>query len=255
MRIVVPIQQVFDPKQIRVSSQGRVVTEGAERVLDAPSKAALEEALRLKEEMGCTVDVIALGDPEVEEALREAQAMGADSAYLLSDPAFAGSDAGVVAYVLSVGIQRSGEYDLVIVGEGSAISGPMLAEHLGLPQITNAANLQISQGKITGQQAWGSGVRSVTAPLPALVTVPPGANSPRYAHAARVMTVFSEPTLTIWTAADLGLEASQVGAAAAQTQIRRTTVPEARTLGEKITGTPEEQARWLVAKLRARGIL
>lgn len=249
MRIVVPIHQVFDPRQIRISSQGRVITEGAERIMDAPSKAALEEALRLKDETGCTVDVIALGDPEV-EALREAQAMGADNAYLLSDPAFAGGDAGVAAYVLSVGIQKSGAYDLVIAGEGGAISGPMLAEHLGLPQITNASNLQISQGKITAQQIWGDGVRPVTSPLPALITVPPEANSPRYAHAARVMTVFSEPTLTVWTANDLGL-----GAEAAQTQVRRTTVPEARTFGEQITGTPEEQARWLVAKLRAKGII
>lgn len=250
MRIVVPIQQVFDPRQIRVSSQGRVITEGAERIIDAPSKAALEEALRLKDETGCTVDVIALGDPDVEEALREAQAMGADNAYLLSDPAFAGGDAGVVAYVLSVGIRKSGAYDLVIAGEGGAISGPMLAEHLGLPQITNASNLQVSQGKVTAQQIWDDGVRPITAPLPALVTVPPEANSPRYAHAARVMTVFSEPTLTVWTSSDLGVEAE-----AAQTQVRRTAVPEARTFGEKITGTPEEQARWLVAKLRAKGIL
>ncbi len=255
MKIIVPIQQIFDPKQIRVTGQGRVVTEGAQRIIEPAGKAALEEALRLKDTLGATVDVITLGEADVDESLREAQAIGADHAYLLCDSAFSGSDAGATAYALSVGIQRIGGYDLVIAGEGGAISGPMLAEYLGLSQITSAANVQVADGKVSGQQSWEDGVRQVSAPLPALVTVQVEANKPRYAHSARVMAVFSEPTLTVWSAADLGLEASQVGSEAAQTQVRRTAVPEARVLGEKITGTPEEQARSLVGKLRAKGLL
>jgi electron transfer flavoprotein alpha/beta subunit len=70
-----------------------------------------------------------------------------------------------------------------------------------------------------------------------------------------VMAVFGEPTLTAWSAADLGLEMDQISAEASRTQVRRTAAPEARVLGERITGTPEEQAKSLVGKLRARGLL
>lgn len=256
MKIIVPVQQVFDPRQIRVSSQGRLISEGAARVIESASKAALEAALRLKDTLGGTVDVIALGGAEAEESLREAQAMGADHAYLVKDEAFSSPDAGVVAMALGVAIQRIGEIDLVVVGEGGALSGPMLAEGLGLPQVTQAANLAIdANGHLTADQAWDGGARHVRAPLPALVTVAAADYAPRYPHVARVMAVFSEPTLTVWSAADLGLEMDQISAEASRTQVRRTAAPEARVLGERITGTPEEQAKSLVGKLRARGLL
>jgi electron transfer flavoprotein beta subunit len=256
MKIIVAIQQIFDPKQTRISNQGRVNTEGAARLIEPAGKAALEQALQLKDALGAEVDVIALGEADLEDSLREAQAMGADQAYLLNDPGFAGGDASATAYALSVGIQRIGAYDLVVVGEGGGLSGPMLAEFLGLPQVTNMMTASMdSNGRLVAQQVWDEGERRVTTPLPALVTVAPEANKPRYPHAARVMAVFSEPTLTRWTAGDLGLEANQMGAEAARTQVRRTGVPEARTLGEKITGTPEEQAKSLVGKLRAKGLL
>ncbi len=256
MKIIVPVQQVFDPRQIRVSSQGRLITEGAARVIEAASKSALEAALLLKDTVGGTVEVIAFGGAEAEESLREGQAMGADHAYLLKDDAFSSPDAGVLAMALGVAVQRIGEADLVVVGEGGAISGPMLAESLGLPQITQASNLAVdANGRLSADQAWDGGRRRVRAPLPALVTVVAVDYQPRYPHAARVMAVFSEPTLTIWSASDLGLEADQISADASRTQVRRTAAPEARVLGERITGTPEEQAKSLVGKLRARGLL
>ncbi len=256
MKIIVPLQQVFDPKQIRVSSQGRLVTEGAARIIESASKAALEAALLLKDTVGGTVDVIALGGAEVEDALREAQAMGADHAYLVSDEGFSSPDAGVVAMALGMAVQRIGEADLVVVGDEGAISGPMLAESLGLPQVTRAVNLAVdANGRLSADQAWDGAHRRVHVSLPALVTVAAADYAPRYPHAARVMAVFGEPTLTVWLAADLGLEAGSTSAEASRTQVRRTAAPEARVLGERITGTPEEQARSLAGKLRARGLI
>jgi electron transfer flavoprotein beta subunit len=256
MKIIVPIQQVFDPRQVRVSSQGRLVTEGATRIIESASKAALEAALRLKDSLGGAVDVIALGGVEAEESLREAQAMGADHAYLVRNDEFSSPDAGVAAMALGVAIQRLDGVDLVVAGDGGVISGPMLAEALGLPQVTQAANLAVDADRyLTADQAWDGGSRRVRAPLPALVTVVATDYPPRYAHAARVMAVFSEPTLTVWSAADLGLETEQISVEASRTQVRRTAAPEARVLGERITGTAAEQARSLVGKLRARGLV
>ena len=256
MKIVVPIHQIFDPRQIRVSSQGRVVTEGVSRVIEPASRAALEEALRLKDEAGATVDVLALGGAAVEESLREAQAIGADLAYLVSDSALNGGDAGADAYALSVAVRRIGEIDLVICGDGGAISGPMLAEFLGVPQLTDILGLSVSaDGLVAGDQRLQGGIRRVSAPAPVVVTIAAGTSTPRYANSARVMSVFDEPTLTVWSAADLGLEETTIGSQGAKTQVRRTGVPDARVLGERLSGTPEEQAKSLVEKLRVRGLI
>lgn len=256
MKMLVTIQQVFDPAKVRVTSQGRVVTEGAARLIEPASKAALEEALALRDAAGGTVDVVAVGGPELEDSLREAQAIGADHAYLVSDPLVSGGDAYATASVLGAAIRRAGGADIVLVGEGGVHSGPMIAEFLDLPQITRASHVRIdAHGRLLADQAWNSGVRQAVTDLPVLLTVAEGANSPRYAHSARVMSVFSEPTLTVWTAADVGVEESAAGAQGAKTQTRRTTPAEARTFGERLTGTPQEQAKSLVGKLRARGIL
>ena len=256
MKMFVIIQQIFDPAKVRVTSQGRVVTEGASRIIEPASKAALEEALAIRDTCGGSVDVVAVGGPELEDSLREAQAIGADHAYLVSDPSASGGDAYANAALLSAAIRHAGGADVVLVGEGGALSGPMIAEFLGLPQITHASHARIDAiGRLLADQAWDSGVRQAAADLPVLLTVAEGANSPRYAHSARVMSVFSEPTLTMWTLADIGVEESAAGAHGAKTQVRRTTAPDARAFGEKLTGTPQEQASSLVGKLRARGIL
>lgn len=256
MKIIVTVQQIFDPARVRVTSQGRVVTEGAPRVIEPVSKAALEEALALRDAAGGTVDVVAVGGPELEDSLREAQALGADGAYLISDPAVAGGDAFANAQVLSAAIRQVGGVEVLFVGEGGAVSGPMIAELLALPQVTGASNVRLdTDGRLLCDQTWDSSTRKVATVLPALLTVGVEANSPRYAHAARVMSVFGEPTLTVWTLADLGLDESVAGSQGSKTQTRRTAVPEARTVGEKLTGTPEEQAQALVGKLRARGII
>lgn len=256
MKMFVTIQQIFDLAKVRVTSQGRVVTEGAARLIEPASKAALEEALSLRDASGGTVDVVAVGGPEVADSLREAQAIGADRAYLVSDPSVAGGDAFADATALSAAIRQAGGADIVLVGEGGALSGPMIAEFLGLTQVTRVSHARIdANGRLLADQAWDSGVRQVAAALPVLLTVAEEANSPRYAHAARVMSVFTEPTLTVWTASDVGVDVSAAGAHGSRTQVRRTAASDARTFGEKLTGTPQEQAKSLVGKLRARGIL
>ena len=115
--------------------------------MNPDDKGGLELALRLKDECGANVTVISMGPPQADVMLREALAMGADRAILLSDRKFAGADTLATSYALS-GLCRTLDYDLIIAGRqaidgDTAQVGPELAEHLGLPQITYVADAKL----------------------------------------------------------------------------------------------------------------
>ncbi|KKM10164.1 electron transfer flavoprotein subunit beta, partial [Clostridiales bacterium PH28_bin88] len=92
MRIVVCMKQTFDTEaKIQLDAGGKISTEGIQYIINPYDEFAVEEALRIKEKLGQgEVVVVSVGGPKTEEALRQALAMGADRAVLLSDPAFEG---------------------------------------------------------------------------------------------------------------------------------------------------------------------
>lgn len=281
MKIIVIVKQIPDPTQVYISrSRAEAVTEKAERIIEPNDKNALEEALRLKvanarrttprvigcpqapasvreDERGVNVVALAVGLPEVADALREALAMGADQAILLSDEAFASLDASGTVAVLGRAMERLGDYDLILTGSGSQI-GPRLAERLDLPQITNARALTFSERVIRAQRVLADGHNEfgkkrieVEADLPALVTIAPEANVPRFPPAPAIMDAYRDREVTVWSAADLGLDPEEL---APVTQVQRTFVPPERER-ETLTGEPAEVARELVRRLKDQGLL
>jgi len=251
MKMIVIVEQIPDPTQVRISrSRAEAITEKAERIIAPDDKNALEEALKLRDEHGVNVIVMAVGPPEVEDALREAMAMGADQAILLSDEAFADLDASGTVAVLGRAIERLGDYELILTGSSSQI-GPRLAERLGLPQITNARSLALNQGVIQAQRILLDGYVEVEADLPALVTIVPEANVPRLPPAPDIMDAYRERELTVWNAADLDLDPEEL---VPVIQVQRTFVPPERE-PETLTGEPEEVAQDLVQRLKERGLL
>ncbi|HHI87585.1 MAG TPA: electron transfer flavoprotein beta subunit/FixA family protein, partial [Candidatus Cloacimonetes bacterium] len=102
MNIIVCIKQVPDTTDIKINPKDNtLIREGVESIINPFDMYALEEALRIKEAHGGTVTVISMGPPQVENALREALAIGADNAILISDKKFAGSDTLATSYTLS----------------------------------------------------------------------------------------------------------------------------------------------------------
>jgi len=264
MRIVVCIKQVFDRATIRVSSRGELDTREGERVINPADLCALEEALRIKDAQPAEVIALSLGGAEVEDALREALAIGADRAVLLSDALFAGSDAQAVAYVLARAIQTiaaGGQgVDLILAGSASADSGDgqvgvAIAEMLGLPQITDARFLDVTDKQATATQSLEDGDRRISVPLPAVVTVPRRSNVPRLAAVASIMNVYSQRTVEKWRAADIELDLARLGTAGSPTVVRRSFPPEPQSKGDILTGTPRQAATALVARLRKRGLI
>lgn len=258
MRIIVPIKQILDPSGMTVNRRAeRIFINREEYIINPNDKNALEEALKLKDEQGAEVLVVTMGPERADDALREALAMGADSAFLLTDEAFERADISVATTVLGKAIQKIGDYDLILAGcqaadTGAGQLGPRLAEYLGLPQVTEVRELTASDSRVKAKRNQGKGYAEVEASLPALLTIAVDANKPRYPTGAGIINAYREWEVTVWGASDLGLEAGELQPLAEE---KRISFPPEREFGVKITGAPEEAAGELVQYLKAARVM
>ena len=186
MKIVVCVKQVPDTTEVKINPEtNTLIREGVASILNPFDMYAVEEAIRLKERLGATVTILSMGPPQVAEALREAIAMGADEAVLISDRAFAGSDTLATAYALLKGIEKIGDVKLIICGKqaidgDTAQVGPEIAENMGIPHLTYVKKInEISEDQITLERMNEDGFERLEMPLPALITVVKEINEPR----------------------------------------------------------------------------
>jgi electron transfer flavoprotein beta subunit len=255
MRIIVTIKQVLDPAGFTVHRRlERVFINREDYIINPNDKNALEAALRLKDTHGAEVIALSLGEPRVDDALREALAMGVDQAFLLTDEAFAEADAAAAALILGKATEKIGDYDLILTGQraidtGASQMGPRLAEYLGLPQVLEVREVSgLGNGKLRAKRNWKEGYAEVEVGLPALLSIAPQANQPRHPHGARIMNAYREWEVTAWGLAGLGLTEEELSPLIG---LQRKAFPPERTLGELITGTPDEAAKELAQILKA----
>src|SRR6266852_1811691 len=211
MKIAVCVKHVpeghsrLDPGTKRLDRSG----EGALNHFDAN---AVEEALRLKGDSDTEVVVISLGPAKAADSLRKALAMGADRAVLVSDEGAADSDLVATSAVLAAALARE-QPDLVLFGQQSsdadgAVLCSAVAERLGRPLVSQAAELQVAGGKATVKRQTEFGYDRIEAPLPAVVAVSDAINEPRYPSLKGIMGAKSKPQETL-SLGDLGVEACQ----------------------------------------------
>ncbi|PXX64240.1 electron transfer flavoprotein beta subunit [Nocardia tenerifensis] len=238
--IVVLIKQVPDTWSERKLTDGDYTLdrEAADAVLDEINERAVEEALLIKEAQGGEVTVLAAGPDRATEAIRKALSMGADKAIHINDPAIHGSDAVQTAWVLASALGQVEGVELVIAGneatDGRAGAVPaIIAEYLGLPQLTHLRKLTIDGDKVTGERETDDGVFKLEATLPAIVSVTEKINEPRFPSFKGIMAAKKKEVQT-FTLADLGVDASTVGVANAGTTVTAATPKPPRTAGEKI---------------------
>lgn len=187
MRIIVPIKQVPETGNVKMDPEtGTIIRDGSESIINPLDLYAIEEAIRLKEEVGGTVTALSMGPPKAEKALREAVAMGCDDAVLVSDRKFAGSDTWATSYVLCKAITRLAPYDLIIAGERATDGdtgqvGPNIAASLDLPIATFVRSIknESETKSIKVERLTEEGYESLEVPLPALVTVVKEISFPR----------------------------------------------------------------------------
>ena len=250
MNILVCLKQVPDTEtQIKVAPDGiSIATDNIKWIMNPYDEYAVEEALRLKEKFGGEVTIIGAGPNRVTESIRTALAMGADKGILVDDPAITGSDSLGIAKILSAAIKEL-DYDIILCGKQGmdddyGIVGSLLAELLGIPQISVVVKLEVSEdaSTIKAHREVEGATLVIESPLPALITAQKGLNEPRYASLPGIMKAKKKP-LDVKTIADLGLDASQVGESGAKIQIMQITPPEEREAGKIVEGeTPQEMA-------------
>lgn len=263
MRIVVCVKQVPATTEVKLNqATNTIVREGIESVINPFDTHALEEALRLSERLagGSCVTALSMGIQSVKDMLAETLALGVDRAVLLSDRAFAGADTLATATALAAGVRALGEFDLVICGKqatdgDTAQVGPSLAEKLQVPHLTYVRQIEeINERVIRCSRLTDDGHESVELCLPAVITVVREINLPRLPSIAGIRRSRSAD-VTVWTAADIGADRSRIGIQGSPTQVRRTFVPSHSAAGELLKGNPREQAKQLVNRLTAAGLL
>ncbi|MFH1265610.1 MAG: electron transfer flavoprotein subunit beta/FixA family protein [Planctomycetota bacterium] len=265
MHIIVCMKQVVDLQQIRIKSQTREpVLEGLPLVFGDFDKNALEEAVRIKErasEAGedARVTAVAVGSSRLSETIKEALAIGADEAVVLTDPAFQRSDAAGSARALAAAIRKIAPVDLILTGEGSAdeYSGQVpsrLADLLDLPQITYVRELEVRDGRICAVRDLEESLVVVEAGLPALVSVAGELNKPRLPPLTAILRAGRKP-IHQWTPAELGLEEAAIGAAASSIQMLGNLAPEQERKGVVYDGSADEAVANLLDDLLREGVI
>jgi electron transfer flavoprotein beta subunit len=236
MNIVVCVKQIPDPAAPQSLDAQHNLNRTGKLILDEADTYGVEMALQLVDKAGSgEVTVVSMGSGDDVAGLRNALAMGAAKAVIVSDASLRGTDALGTAKVLAAVIKRV-EPDLVIAAtessDGYTGTTPVqIAELLGLPSITFAKSIAIDGTTVKVERQTESGYDEVTAPLPALVTVTAGVVEPRYASFKGIMAAKSKP-LEVLSIADLSLGA-ETGQAGARQEIIDVVVAEARTAGAK----------------------
>jgi electron transfer flavoprotein beta subunit len=258
-RIIVCLKQAIDVSQLKVDpATRRLMTTSAPRKMSDFDKNALEEAIRIKEKLGDTeIFTVTVSSEDARTVLREALAMGADKAYLVSGEELKDVDTFGTAYVLAKAIEKIGEYCLILCGETSLDSfsglvGPRLAELLNLPQMTSVRKITVDSDTLTAERALEDVIETVRAKMPALITVTREINQPRIPSLMMIMKASKKEVIT-WTTLDLGLDKDKI---APKIELVKVLAPKTERKKIKITGeNPQEIAEKLAKALLQEGII
>ena len=224
MNIVVCVKQVPDTAAERtlLAGNGTLDRQRPDGLINELDEYAIEEGLRIAEAHGGEVTVLSMGPEKASESVRKALAMGADKAIHLVDNGLAGSDALATSYAISRVLEQTG-FDLVICGSESTdartgVLPAMLAERLGVAQLTLASKVDIDGMTVTIRRICDEGYQMVQARPPAVLSVVEKINEPRYPSFKGIMAAKKKPVQTL-SLADAGIDPAEVGLAGSATEV------------------------------------
>jgi len=264
LHIVVCVKQVPDSREIRIDPKNNtLIRQGVPSIINFYDMHGLEEALRIKDELGARVTVVTMGPPPAEKGLKECISLGADEAVLVTDRGFAGADTLATSYVVAKTIAKVAEtwgpVDMVFCGKQTLDGdtgqvGPGVACRLDLEQLTyvhKVVKVDEEKRRVTVQRLLEDGIEVVETSMPVLITALKELNKVRRASLPGMIRA-ARYKATIWTTADFpGLDKAQIGLKGSPTIVAKTWIPGVRTAnGIMISGdTVEIQAEQLVGKL------
>lgn len=231
MEILVCIKQVPDTTEIRIDPEtNTLIRTGVPSIMNPFDAHAVEQALRLKEMTNGHVTVVTMGPPQAMSILRDALAMGADDAYLVTDRKFGGSDTLATSYILSSVARKLGPFDIILCGK-QAIDGdtgqvgPEMAEHLGISLITYASSIKAEGDQVEAMRECAKHQERVTAPTPVVLTVVKGEKEPRF-ETIRGRLRANRYEIGSLTRDDLPVGDDRIGLKGSATRVKRSFTPE-----------------------------
>lgn len=260
MKILVCIKQVPDTTEIKIDPVTKtLVRDGVPAIMNPDDKGGLEVALQLKDKFGAEVTVITMGLPQADLILREAFAMGADKAVLLTDRKLGGADTLATSMALACAAKKM-DWDLIIAGRqaidgDTAQVGPEMAEHLGIPQISYVAGLEYDgKKKFTVKKETEDGYQILEFEGKALLTCLASAVKPRYMSVGGIVDAYDKE-VEIWGADKLDVEDTKLGLKGSPTKVFKSFTKELKQPGQIHEVDAEEAVELIVAKLKEKHII
>ncbi|PSK74216.1 electron transfer flavoprotein subunit beta [Streptomyces sp. CS149] len=236
LRIVVCVKYVPDATgDRRFADDLTLDREDVDGLLSELDEYAVEQALQIADEADdAEITVVTVGPEDAKDALRKALSMGADKAVHVEDDDLHGTDVMGTSLVLAKVVEKTG-YDLVICGMASTdgvmgVLPALLAERLGVPQVTLLSEVSVSDGVVTGRRDGDTATEQLQASLPAVVSVTDQSGEARYPSFKGIMAAKKKPVESL-DLEDLELDADEVGLAGAWTAVDSATERPARTAG------------------------
>ncbi|MEV7110337.1 electron transfer flavoprotein subunit beta/FixA family protein, partial [Streptomyces anulatus] len=236
LRIVVCVKYVPDATgDRRFADDLTLDREDVDGLLSELDEYAVEQALQIADGADdAEITVVTVGPEDAKDALRKALSMGADRAVHVEDDDLHGSDVMGTSLVLAKAVEKAG-YDLVICGMASTdgvmgVLPALLAERLGVPQVTLLSEVAVDGGVVTGRRDGDTASEQLEASLPAVVSVTDQSGEARYPSFKGIMAAKKKPVQSL-DLDDLGLDADEVGLAGAWTAVDSATERPARTAG------------------------
>lgn len=260
MKIIVCIKQVPDTKGgVQFNPDGTLNRAAMLTIMNPDDKSALEAALRLKDQYGAEVTVLTMGLPKAEDMMREAYAMGADKAIIVTDRALAGADTWATSSTIAAAIKKL-DYDLIITGRqaidgDTAQVGPQISEHLDIPVISYAQDLKIDGDYVIVQRQYEDRYHVLKAKMPCLITALSELNEPRYMTPGGIFDAFDKE-ITFWSRADLTeLDDANCGLKGSPTKIAKASDKVKKGKGEMVNLDPDESVAYLINKLDEKHLI
>ena len=249
MRYCVCMKQVPDTQNIRIDPEkGTLIRKGIPVITNPFDESALELAFEIRDRMGGEITVLTMGPPSSEEVARDAISLGADRAFRLTDGIFAGSDTLATSYILSMAIQKTGPYDVLLFGKqaidgDTAQVGPEVAGFLGVPVISFVTDvIEVSGDGILLERATDEGREKVYCDYPLAITVVKAGKRLRMPTLKGVLRSL-KAEVGLFTHEMIDVEVDRCGLKGSPTRVKKVFSPEIRSKVRFIEGSVGEKAR------------
>lgn len=200
MKIAVAAKVVPDDQDIQIAANRELDCSKAHQIVSTYDLNAIEAAAQIAETQGGSVVAIAAGPAAIDDSKlkKNILARGVDSLAMVADDACSGADAQATAAVLAGIVQKLGDIDLILCGDGSADNyaqqvDVQLASALGWPVVNAASKIEIGSGFATVVRTLEDEVETVEVALPAVISVTPDAAQPRIPGMKDILAAGKKP--------------------------------------------------------------